>query len=244
MKSVLRSLEVLEAVSEHQPIAVGELARLLDVPKSTAQRTLITLHEAGWLRQAPGAVTSWEISPKILSIRPPALRDGMLAASARGPMTTLRDRVDETVHLCLPNGPEGVILIDRIDALQQVRSFNPLGERSPYWTTATGKAILAFLPEEQFDAVVAASPDFPSADVRIQELTRELQEIREKRYAINIEGHRAGVSAIGAPIRDLRGEPVASICISVPSSRFDAGRIEENAALVVAAAEEISRRIS
>ncbi|WP_324609648.1 helix-turn-helix domain-containing protein [Streptomyces sp. WM6386] len=50
MKSVIRSLRVLEAVAQHQPVTVGELTKIFGLPKSTVQRTLVTLAEAGWLR--------------------------------------------------------------------------------------------------------------------------------------------------------------------------------------------------
>ncbi|WP_234389948.1 helix-turn-helix domain-containing protein [Streptomyces sp. MMG1533] len=53
MKSVTRSLRILEAVAQHQPVTVGELTKLFGLPKSTVQRTLVTLAEAGWLRANP-----------------------------------------------------------------------------------------------------------------------------------------------------------------------------------------------
>ena len=63
MQSVLRSLLVLEAVAEHQPVRVGELTPLLGLPKSTVQRSLETLAEAGWLRQVDGDLTRWAAGP-------------------------------------------------------------------------------------------------------------------------------------------------------------------------------------
>ena len=76
MKSLLKSLEILEAVSQHQPVSVGVLARLLDMPKSSVQRVLLTFLEAGWLRQTGGDVTRWEVGARILGVRPAALRGG------------------------------------------------------------------------------------------------------------------------------------------------------------------------
>ncbi len=63
MNSLLKSIAVIEAVSEHQPVGVGELSKLLDMPKSSVQRVLTTFQEAGWLRQAGSEITRWEISP-------------------------------------------------------------------------------------------------------------------------------------------------------------------------------------
>jgi IclR family acetate operon transcriptional repressor len=243
VKSVVRSLDVLEVISDHQPITVGELTRLLDLPKSTVQRTLVTLHEAGWLRQTSDAVTSWEISPKILAIRPPALRDGELYAAARGPMSELRDATNETVHLVLPNEDDGVILIDRADCDQPVRSYSPLGYRSPYMTTATGKAIMAYLGADDVARILRAAPadQFDGSELSVATLSRDLARVRATGYSLNLLEHRPGVCAIGAPILDARQRPIASICISIPSMRFDKTKVDAWAALTVEAAARISQ---
>lgn len=243
MKSVLRTLEVLELVSREQPVSVGELAHQLELPKSTMQRTLVTLHEAGWLRQAPGPVTRWEVSPKILTIRPPVLRDGALISAARGPMESLRDEVDETVFLCIPSDLDGVILIDRVESSQPLRSVAPIGERSPYWSTATGKAILAFLPDAARAAALAADDDFDWSPENVQDLEQELASVRRKGYTTNIGARRRGVSAIGAPVIDRDGAPLASLCISMPSTRFDRRRVKEWGTLVMDAADQIAQRV-
>src|SRR5262252_5672534 len=73
MQSVLRSLAVLEAVAEHQPVRVGELTPLLGMPKSTVQRSLETLAEAGWLRQVDGDLTRWALTSRAQSV---VLRSG------------------------------------------------------------------------------------------------------------------------------------------------------------------------
>ncbi|WP_345662357.1 helix-turn-helix domain-containing protein, partial [Streptomyces venetus] len=86
MKSVTRSLRVLEAVAQHQPVTVGELTKLFGLPKSTVQRTLVTLAEAGWLRANRRDTTRWEIGARVLAVRPAALQGSTLFAAAREPM--------------------------------------------------------------------------------------------------------------------------------------------------------------
>lgn len=55
MRSVRTTFRILEAVAEHQPIGLSELARRLGLPKSTVQRSLATLAELGWIRSASAA---------------------------------------------------------------------------------------------------------------------------------------------------------------------------------------------
>src|ERR1044072_5213519 len=75
MKSVIRSLRILEAVAQHQPVTVGELTKIFGLPKSTVQRTLVTLSEAGWLRASRGDTTRWEVGARVLAVRPAALQE-------------------------------------------------------------------------------------------------------------------------------------------------------------------------
>ena len=96
MKSVTRSLRILEAVAQHQPVTVGELTKIFGLPKSTVQRTLVTLDEAGWLRANRRDTTRWEIGARVLAVRPAALQGSSLFAAAREPMIRLRDALNET----------------------------------------------------------------------------------------------------------------------------------------------------
>lgn len=68
MQSVLNALRVLEEVAARQPVGVADLARALDLPKSSAQRALRTLDTAGWIRPAGGEVTRWVLTTKALQV--------------------------------------------------------------------------------------------------------------------------------------------------------------------------------
>lgn len=68
MQNVLNALRALEEVAERQPIGVAELARAMDLPKSSVQRALVTLHTAGWIRPASGTTTRWMVTTKALHV--------------------------------------------------------------------------------------------------------------------------------------------------------------------------------
>ncbi|MGI4859976.1 MAG: IclR family transcriptional regulator [Janthinobacterium lividum] len=241
MKSLSKSLEVLEAVSQHQPVAVGVLSRLLDMPKSSVQRVLLTFHEAGWLRQTKGDITRWEVSARILGIRPAALHGNALYAAAREPMRRLRDATGETVHLSIPDSTNSVILIDRVDCHNNVRAYSPIGDVSPYHATANGLAVLAYLPQGEIDEILARDlSKFTAATLSEAAAVREeLARVRERGYSLNLSQYRPAVCAIGAPILDSNALPVGSICISMPESRYDPARQDEWGTAVRQAAREI-----
>ncbi len=245
MKSVTRSLRILEAVAQHQPVTVGELTKLFGLPKSTVQRTLVTLAEAGWLRANRKDTTRWEIGARVLAVRPAALQGSSLFAAAREPMIRLRDAVNETIHLSVPDALQCMVVVDRVDCDHPVRTFHTIGDTSPLHATAVGRAILAHLPKrdveelitqglERFSDTTPADPD---------ELRRELDRIRADGYAINRNQFRPGVCALAAPVLDESGTPLAAVAVSMPDSRYDADRESEWGGLVAGTATEISGRL-
>jgi IclR family acetate operon transcriptional repressor len=68
VQSVLNCLRILDEVAVRQPVGVGELSRVLGRPKTSVQRALKTLQEAGWIRPAGDGLTGWCISTKVLQV--------------------------------------------------------------------------------------------------------------------------------------------------------------------------------
>ncbi|MFF0087604.1 IclR family transcriptional regulator [Streptomyces canus] len=244
MKSVTRSLRVLEAVAQHQPVTVGELTKIFGLPKSTLQRTLVTLAEAGWLRANRRDTTRWEIGARVLAVRPAALQGSSLFAAAREPMVHLRDKVNETIHLSVPDALQCMVVVDRVDCDHPVRTFHTIGDTSPLHATATGRAVLAHLPKQDVEEFIAQGLERYSETTPTdpEDLRAELRRIRADGYAVNRNQYRPGVCAIAAPVLDEDGTPLATVAASMPDSRFDPDRLAEWGRIVADTAAEISER--
>ncbi|MFF8846243.1 IclR family transcriptional regulator [Streptomyces sp. NPDC015127] len=244
MKSVTRSLRILEAVAQHQPVTVGELTKIFELPKSTVQRTLVTLSEAGWLRASRKDTTRWEIGARVLAVRPAALQGSSLFAAAREPMVRLRDAVNETIHLSVPDALHCMVVVDRVDCDHTVRTFHAIGDTSPLHATAVGRAVLAHLPKQDVEELITRGlerySDTTPADA--DGLRAELDRIRADGYAVNLNQYRPGVCALAAPVLDEGGAPLAAVAVSMPDSRYDADRVPEWGRLVAATAAEITGR--
>ncbi|MBZ3906510.1 IclR family transcriptional regulator [Streptomyces griseiscabiei] len=244
MKSVTRSLRILEAVAQHQPVTVGELTKLFGLPKSTVQRSLVTLAEAGWLRANRKDTTRWEIGARVLAVRPAALQGSSLFAAAREPMVRLRDAVNETIHLSVPDALQCMVVVDRVDCDHPVRTFHTIGDTSPLHATAVGRAVLAHLPRRDVDELVAAGLErfSDTTPVEPDELRAELDRIRADGYAVNHNQYRPGVCAVAAPVLDEDGTPLAAVAVSMPEARYDGERTPKWGRLVADTAAEISQR--
>ncbi|WP_329344574.1 IclR family transcriptional regulator [Streptomyces sp. NBC_00663] len=244
MKSVTRSLRMLEAVAQHQPLTVGELTKLFGLPKSTVQRTLITLNEAGWLRANRTDTTRWEIGARVLAVRPAALQGSSLYAAAREPMVRLRDALNETIHLTVPDALHCMVVVDRVDCDHAVRTFHAIGDTSPLHATATGRAVLAHLPKSEVDQLTAGTLEGYGEETITDPvaLRAEIRRVRERGYAVNHNQYIQGVCAIAAPVLDGDGVPLAAVGISMPDSRFDPDRLAELGRRVTDTAAEITAR--
>ncbi|MFF5982363.1 IclR family transcriptional regulator [Streptomyces olindensis] len=244
MKSVTRSLRVLEAVARHQPVTVGELTRIFGLPKSTVQRTLVTLNEAGWLRANRKDTTRWEVGARVLAVRPAALQGSSLFAAAREPMIRLRDALNETIHLSVPDALQCMVVVDRVDCDQAVRTFHAIGDTSPLHATAAGNAVLAHLEKSEIDEVTAGTLEGYGEETITDpgQLRAELRRVRERGYAVNHNQYLQGVCAIAAPVLDGEGTPLAALSASLPDSRFEPGRLPELGRLVSETAAEITAR--
>ncbi|MDO0917466.1 IclR family transcriptional regulator [Streptomyces sp. DT2A-34] len=244
MKSVTRSLRILEAVAQHQPVTVGELTKIFGLPKSTVQRTLVTLAEAGWLRASRKDTTRWEVGARVLAVRPAALQGSSLFAAAREPMVHLRDKANETIHLSVPDALQCMVVVDRVDCDHAVRTFHAIGDTSPLHATATGRAVLAHLPKQDIEELITQGLErySESTPADPEDLRAELRRIRTDGYAVNRNQYRPGVCAIAAPILDEDGTPLATVAISMPDSRYDADKLPEWGRLVADTAAEITGR--
>ena len=246
MQSVVRSLQILEAVAQHQPIRVGELVPIVKLPKSTVQRSLGTLAEAGWIEPIDGDLTRWAMSPRALSIlQRTSLADVNLRDSAHIPMQELCTATGETVHLIVSNGAAHCVVLDRAESPRSIRTVIPLGSILLAASSACGLAMLAAGPDSLImDAVdvarhsIGESMDIPTAE-QLDAVPEIIAATRANGYSRKL-GWDGDVVAIGAVIRDHGGRVVGGLSISILISRFDRRPESEWAAEVVMCASRIS----
>lgn len=242
MKSVGRALEVLECVSDLQPIGVSDIARKLDEPKSSIQRALDTLASGRWIARDASNPSLWVV----------AVRTAMLGRNFEGEininevalsyMETLRQETQETIHLAVPR-EASMVLIERLESPHPLRYVEPLGEPASIFRTATGKSILAHLAPERLDALLGGHGDEIEAggDTKAG-LLEELALIRKHGYSTTSRW-RSEVYATASVIKGRDGEPIAALSISVPMVRMSQELKQRYAELVTAAAKEISARL-
>jgi IclR family transcriptional regulator, acetate operon repressor len=241
MQNVLNALRALEEVAARQPIGVADLARAMELPKSSVQRALVTLKAAGWIRSTGTAPTRWAVTTKALHVGRHATDELGLRDIALPVMEELRRRTDETVHLAVREGSK-VVLVERLETSQPVRIILPLGQNLPVHASANGKAVLAAGPEDAVERHIAEGlREFTDTTITDPaRLRTELAETRERGWAANGGEWRSDVSAVAAAVIGDAGLPVASISVNVPTSRMTDDARPVFGALVNEAAKKVS----
>jgi IclR family acetate operon transcriptional repressor len=241
LRNVLNTLRVLEEVASRQPIGVGELARVLDMPKSSVQRALGTLNTAGWIRPASGEVTRWLMTTRALAVGGRASGDLDLRGAALPIMEDLRRHTEETIHLTVPEDGK-MVLIERLETDKPVRTSMALGHALPMHASANGKAVLASSTPEVIRPLLADElPRYTDTTITDPDALRaELAAIRERGFAVNHGEWRSDVGSVAAAVMGGHEKPIASLSVNIPISRLT----EESEAAFGAAVSEAATSLS
>ncbi|MCG5220900.1 IclR family transcriptional regulator [Streptosporangium sp. KLBMP 9127] len=241
IQSAKTTLLVLEAVSEHQPVGLSELARTMEMSKTTVQRCLVTLAEAGWIRAVDPDRPRWVLTTRALTIGRRVGEPGSLRVIAMPLLSALQAYANETIHLMVPEA-RNMVLIERLDTSHELRTISPLGVAVPMHAIASGKAVLAAMADDAVEGYIARGlePVTPRTVTDPRALREEITKIRRDGYAVIEEEWQSGVVAIAAAIAPGQGRPIASISISAPGVRVTPDLYENYGEHVRETAERIA----
>ena len=157
----------------------------------------------------------------------------------------LSEQYGETVDLSVLDGSH-VIYLEVIESPQRVKLAAAMGQRLPAYFTASGKALLAFAPEDQVEKILSENitEHNGEAGLTITKALEDLGIISERGYAISEQEYEDHINAVAAPIFDADRSAVASIAIVGPSFRLSNERLPELGEAIRKIADEISREVS
>lgn len=222
LETVSRACDVIDALDELEGAGVTELADHLGMSKSSTHAYLATLHEKHLVVKSQG---TYHLSLEFLYLGKAVRHGQLLFEHGRVEVEKLARESGEYVHLmCEQHGLERNIY--------KVAGENAVGDQ--YHTakeqqadylhfTASGKSVLAFLPESRVHEIVDEYGLVRKTENTITDrevLFDELAAIREQGYAVNDEEEVKGIRAIGAPVRGTDGSVLGSISVSGPTGRL------------------------
>lgn len=237
-----RALLILDIVGE-RPRRITEIAALLDVHHSTALRLLHTLRKHGFVHELPDH--RYRLGSAIFRLSFQALEGIELRSVAKPFMERLNAVTGETVHLgTLEDGD--VVYVEKVEASHRVRMHSRIGAIAPLHCTGVAKGILAFLPEEKRQELLAGRElkvftehTLTTADA----VEADLLLSRERGYALDAEEHETGIHCIAAPVFTADGDVAGAFSLTAPMSRIDRPTLLGFVAALLDAANGTSRQL-
>jgi DNA-binding IclR family transcriptional regulator len=221
---------------------LSQMARLLKLPKSSVHCLLTTLQELGYVCRGVNS-TRYHLSGKIFSLTQMASGGMFLRELAKPHLERLAQATNLTVQMAAMIQMGQCIIVEKFSPPHAPPVATWVGKHVSLHCTALGKALAAFLPESEVDAIIDKQGLLRHNDNTICSPTRlkkELHLVRERGYAIDDEEEEVNFCCVGAPVFDGRNQAIAAVSAVGKSTQFgtyDIGRISPH---VVAAAKAMS----
>jgi len=230
---------------EGSPLGVADLSSRLGVSASTVHRILDTLKFWGYVDQDP-KTQAYTLGFKFVELGMAKLRQIDWLKESAHLVRELRNSTRETVHVSVLADGE-VLCVMKEESPRTIKMSSYVGKRGPLHCTASGKILLAHLPQEERRRIIEKKglPRFTATTI-VEEsaLEQELDRIRRQGFALDRGEHEEEVHCIAAPIKNHVGEVIAALSVSGPSFRIHAENPSSSLVeMVISTARKVSERL-
>lgn len=246
VSSVDRALTFLETLAKsNRGMTLADIARKLRLPKSSAHCILLTLERRGYIYRVP-STHRYLFGMRLLNLAQEALGRLELRARASGPLRRLLEKTQMTVHMAIYEDGEAV-LVEKLEPLTAVKMASHIGRRLDLHCTGVGKALLAYLPDDEINRLRISriwARHNENTIVFSKKLQAELEHIRKVGYSFDNEEDEIGFRCVGAPIFENDRTVIAAISIAGTTRQITGTTLGSLARTVKDTADEISQRFS
>ena len=227
--SFAKGLLLLSRFSRHQPaMTLSEVARLNHLNLPTARRYLYTLKKLGFVFYEDQSM-GYRLTSKVRSLGSWVLESMDLRTRLLPYLSSITNEMDITASCAIIEGGE-LVTIERTRSKDVVNLDLTAGSRLPVHATSLGKAIAAFLPPAELDALIVQL-DFlsytPYTKTNPKQFRTELDQIRRQGYALTDQELTLGMKSIAVPIFDKNEQVEASLGVSFPCHRPQTEELEQ-----------------
>ncbi|SDR24286.1 IclR family transcriptional regulator domain-containing protein [Thermostaphylospora chromogena] len=227
IEALARGLDVIKAFEPNRPVmSLTEVAAATGLARPTVRRILLTLVELGYARAEGGG---FALTPRVLELGVSYVRSLGLWEIARPHMERLVEQTHESSSIAQLDGSD-IVYVARVAVPKIVTLAVDIGTRFPALQTSLGKVLLAGLPPEQVEQVLAQpsrSGVRPRRRFDAHEREAVLREVRARGWALTDEELAPGIRSIAAPLRDGMGRVVAALNVNAHAAETPVEKLVE-----------------
>jgi IclR family pca regulon transcriptional regulator len=219
MAGLAKGLAVIETFGQsNTQLTVSEAAHATGLSRATARRCLLTLTDLGYLSHDG---KNFRPTPRMMRLGGSYTRTDPLPRLAQPHLVSARDELEESVSLAvLDNG--AAVFVARAEAERIVAAGVRVGVRLPAHTSATGRILLAALPDEELDAYLAdCRPEARTEKslIDVTEIRRRIVLARTEEVTFTDEELELGMCSMATPVKDAQGNTRAALSVSAFAAR-------------------------
>jgi IclR family acetate operon transcriptional repressor len=241
--SVEKAIDILLCFDpQHPQLRLTDISQRLGLHMSTTHRLLSLLKKKRLITSDP-ASQLYSLGPGVVELAWNILRQQDLRSVCAPYLERLRQATNETVSLYIRMG-DCRVCIEELESGQDIKYSQTVGLTAPLHVGAPGKALLAFLPPAELEALLATMSLTAVTSRTITDraqLLEELAAVRQRGYATSVGERSPWASAAAAPIWDWSGKPIAALSVLGPSHRLTSEVLSSLGQQVQQVALEISR---
>lgn len=240
-------MQALKKMAEESERAWGlrELGRALELPPTTVHRVLGSLESQGIVERSSEA--SYRLSLDFIRLALRATTRFPLLDLARGSLGKLVEECDETTALGVYDPlRQQMAFLATVESSKPLRYVIELNAWIPVYASASGLAIMAFLPEQERREIVATTSLAPVTDRTISDpvlLEEECERIRARGYALSMGARTPGAVGIGTPVWGADGRVLGDVVVTFPESRYEPSLERPLAEAAMRCAAEIGEQL-
>lgn len=214
-----RILRLLRAKGRGMTIA--EVSEATGWHKSSVHKLLVTLSHHGLLERNE-VTKQYSLGIALIEYGQFVLKNLDIAQAAKTFLKELAEYSGETANYSIRRGTQ-MVVVDSVESRINLRVVPPIGTMNTIIAKSSGKAVLAYLPESEVDAIMKSEglPAFTKHSITDAEaFRRELMVVRKRGYATDFEEFREGINGVSAPVINSTNQVVGTLSLIAPAFRL------------------------
>lgn len=242
VQSVERALMLVDLLAqENREMALTEISKMINWPKSTVHGLLTTLRDFGYIDQSP-ATGHYRLGARLFELGNLVARGWNIRSIAMPAMQRLNNLLGEMVQLATEDKGE-VLYLEKLDSTHIMRIVSEIGARLPMHCSGLGKMLLAYKTPSEVKWILSKHgmrAMTPRTITSQSQLEKELEKIRRQGYAMDDREIMDSLRCVAAPIRDRDGRVKYAISVSGLANSLQGDHLEKTLEELQKTARDIS----